>query len=69
MPKASMNEDHSVIALENEVRLPGQVVGMDPISKTYLMQEPSQLQLWLCIFTSDPSHHSGSGRLVNDIRQ
>ena len=56
VPEAAMDEDYRLVAREDEVRLAGQFLYMQPEPQTERMQCPADLEFRLRVGTSDRRH-------------
>jgi hypothetical protein len=60
MPKATMNKDSFAAATEENVRLPGQILCMKPVSVTQTVQQLPHNYFRLCILPSNAPHEAAS---------
>ena len=67
MPKASMHENSSIELGEDQIGMSGNILRVETIPEAAGVQCEAQCLFRPRIFASDPSHHPGPGRLVNNI--
>lgn len=68
VPKAAMHEDDCVMLRKHEVRSPGDILRMQPVTEATCMKRPPKHQFGLRVLSLDPGHHAGTGVFVYDIR-
>jgi hypothetical protein len=67
VPEAAMNENDGLVFRENNVRLAGQLLVMEPVTKACFMKRPTDDHFGLCVLAAYAGHHPASGRGIDHI--
>jgi hypothetical protein len=67
MPKAAMNEHDTIVPVQREVRLSGEVVAVKSEAQAGAMQESPNGKLWRGVLAPNGSHHPASRNAVHPI--
>jgi len=68
MPEAPMHQNNSLVPGQNNVRLSGQVLDVQPKPEPTRMQQAANENFRVCVAAPDAGHHAASGVLVYNVR-